>query len=799
MTDSKGMAFAVPVWNWAKERPLMQVGSTGRVTLRTEKTRGNVSQVGGEVDLVLRDGDGSEAWRVRNVVAMEMQENGNWVLYNSRNSVAWESFGELRDTLLLGQKLYAGKMIVSSNDLFSMKMMPGGLLLSMKSKSPSPLYYWGVPINATAILPYLSVHALDLSANSPLNLTATFLSYACPKLSIAPYGYLSVGSLVADGGCMKYEWTNFMNTIDDVQYPSDFLRLADNGVPEGFTYLYNLNLGEHVLFSAQSDFSTCFLPNACGPYGICTASVYVMRSACHCPSTTEDPKLKGAFIAINNSDTTQGCARSQPLQCGAHVNTSFAVIRRTSMFSILLLFETNYKSNTYSLEECQARCLSDCSCAGFFYHTDTSFCLPFSDTVGLSNISYFEFGNPAFSVYVKVQSAIKPSDRGAVYLHGDKLHSHMLQPMLYVIIAVTAMVILGSLVFVLQKYRRNHACMGRNLDLDSGEEDLEEVLPDLPKRYSYRDLHRITRGFDKLLGTGGHGSVYEGVLADGQKVAVKKLDQVLSGQKQFRAEVATMGSTSHYNVARLCGFCSQRSNHLLVYEFMENGSLDQWLFYDRILSWGVRFDIALGTAHGLAYLHEGCPRPIIHFDVKPQNILLDRNFVPKISDFGVSKLVERESSLVMTGVRGTRGYLAPEWLSNSGVSKRCDVYSYGMVLLELVAGRRNRVRVPDNPDGCDLPTFASTMFQQGKMLEVVDRRLAENFDKEQVRMLLHVAFMCIQREPNARPSMATVCKILEGAVPLENEPPFVGAAFERPPSPEPECSFEAYSVLTEGR
>ncbi|XVF71585.1 hypothetical protein PTKIN_Ptkin12aG0050100 [Pterospermum kingtungense] len=219
-----------------------------------------------------------------------------------------------------------------------------------------------------------------------------------------------------------------------------------------------------------------------------------------------------------------------------------------------------------------------------------------------------------------------------------------------------------------------------------------------PKRYSYRDIKKMTHKFKHKLGQGGYGSVYKGELADGRLVAVKFLSESKGHGEDFMIEVASIGRTSHVNIVTLLGFCYDRSKRALVYEFMALGSLDKFIYkqgsqdQSRQLEWKTLYDIALGIARGLEYLHQGCSTRILHFDIKPHNILLDENFCPKISDFGLSKLCERKESIIyMTGARGTVGYIAPEVFCRNfgGVSHKSDVYSYGMMVLEMVGGRKN--------------------------------------------------------------------------------------------------------------
>ncbi|KAH7421948.1 hypothetical protein KP509_13G083100 [Ceratopteris richardii] len=270
------------------------------------------------------------------------------------------------------------------------------------------------------------------------------------------------------------------------------------------------------------------------------------------------------------------------------------------------------------------------------------------------------------------------------------------------------------------------------------------------------------------------------MLPDGRRVAVKNLETLSHGQKEFLAEIATIGGTSHLNIVNLYGYCLERKHRLLVYEYMENGSLDRWLFCkdeDQFhkLSWETRFKIGLSTARGLAYLHEECPKPILHFDVKPQNILLDENFDAKLADFGLAKLVAKGQSMVNTVVRGTPGYIAPEWVSHSIVSKKCDVYSFGMVLLELVSGRRNAEIELMGSEEYYFPKFAAKKAREGRFSDLIDKRLMksaainEQFSLEQVETVIRVALSCIHVEPEMRPSMTVVCGMLEGSIVLPND------------------------------
>lgn len=316
-------------------------------------------------------------------------------------------------------------------------------------------------------------------------------------------------------------------------------------------------------------------------------------------------------------------------------------------------------------------------------------------------------------------------------------------------------------------YRKIYA--SRTGPRDEQDDSILDAIPGLPTRFDYNQLHLITNGFSNTLGKGGFGTVYAGmILSTGTKVAVKQLESVKQGDKEFRSEVAIMGGIHHYNLLRLIGFCAQGAHRLLVYEYMENGSLDRWLFCDpdtqMPLSWDLRCKIAVGAARGLAYLHEHCRKRILHLDIKPQNILLDENFVPKVADFGLSRLIGREDSHVMTNVRGTPGYLAPEWVKEGKIDQKCDVYSFGMLLMEITSGRRNVDHRAESEEQIYYPEWAFEQAQEGLLNKLTNATLETEEDRIQLKRMINTAFLCILQNPASRPSMETVVQMLEGNV-----------------------------------
>ncbi|CAO2165257.1 unnamed protein product [Urochloa humidicola] len=290
-----------------------------------------------------------------------------------------------------------------------------------------------------------------------------------------------------------------------------------------------------------------------------------------------------------------------------------------------------------------------------------------------------------------------------------------------------------------------------------------------PTRYTFSEVKKIARRFKEKVGQGGFGSVYKGELPNGVPVAVKMLENSTGEGEEFINEVASIGLIHHANIVRLLGFCSEGTRRALIYEFMANESLEKYIFLSysntspELIVPNKMVDVALGIARGMEYLHQGCNKRILHFDIKPHIILLDYNFNPKISDFGLAKLCARDQSIVtLTAARGTMGYIAPELYSRNfgGVSHKSDVYSFGMLVLEMVSGRRNLDPSVDSQNEVYLPEWIFEKVITGQDLVLGREMIGE--EKEKVRKLAIVALWCIQWNPRNRPSMTKVVNMLTG-------------------------------------
>ncbi|CAJ2655007.1 unnamed protein product [Trifolium pratense] len=309
--------------------------------------------------------------------------------------------------------------------------------------------------------------------------------------------------------------------------------------------------------------------------------------------------------------------------------------------------------------------------------------------------------------------------------------------------------------------------------------DIEDFIKrynlSVPKRYSYAEVKRFTNSFRDKLGQGGYGVVYKASLPDGSHVAVKVISKCKGNGEEFINEVASLTKTSHVNIVSLLGFCYDKNKRALIYELMSNGSLDKFIYRSGFpnaicdLDWNTLFQIVLGIARGLEYLHHGCISRILHLDIKPQNILLDEDFCPKISDFGLAKICQKKESIVsMLGTRGTIGYIAPEVFSRAfgGVSSKSDVYSYGMLILEMTGGRKNYDTGGSHTTDMYFPDWIYKDLEQGTTH--LNRSTISEEENDMVKKITMVSLWCIQTNPSDRPPMSKVIEMLQG--PLHSMP-----------------------------
>ncbi|XP_030548579.1 G-type lectin S-receptor-like serine/threonine-protein kinase At5g24080 [Rhodamnia argentea] len=716
-------------------------------------------------NLVLLDGD-TAVWISNTsnsgVQSATMAETGNFILYNAADHIVWQSFSHPTDTLLPNQPLTVSLELTSTTSpshggYYTLKMLqqPTSLSLALTYNLPesydsSPEFYsnysyWAGP---------------DIS-----NVTGQVIAVLDDAGS---FGILYGDS--SDGAVYVYkndgDNEGLSSAVNRSTLPTALRRLIleTNGNLRLYRWDNDVNGSSQWVPDWAAVSNPCDIAGICGN-GICNLNRSKTNATCTClPGTS---KVGPDQLCSENSSLTGKCSSENRNQ--------------TSEFRISVVQQTNYYFSDYSVlvnysdiatvSKCGDACLSDCDCVASVYGLDEE--KPYCWL--LRSLDFGGFEDPSSTLFVKAKSNGSATPEGnASGSGGSSGNGH--QKVVILPVALVMVVLIG-LLFTLLYYN-----VHRRRLLRKAMESSLLTLSGAPMNFTYRDLQIRTSNFSQLIGTGGFGSVYKGSLADGTLVAVKKLDRVLPhGEKEFITEVNTIGSMHHMNLVRLCGYCSEGSHRLLVYEFMKNGSLDKWIFpslssRDRLLDWQTRFRIAIGMAQGIAYFHEQCRNRIIHCDIKPENILLDENFCPKVSDFGLAKLMGREHSHVMTMVRGTRGYLAPEWVSNRPVTVKADVYSYGMLLLEIVGGRRNLDMSFDAEDFF-YPGWAFKEMTKGTPMKAADRRLEGSMQEEELMRTLRVAFWCIQDEVFMRPTMGEVVRMLEGSMEI-NAPPMPQTVLE---------------------
>jgi serine/threonine protein kinase len=306
------------------------------------------------------------------------------------------------------------------------------------------------------------------------------------------------------------------------------------------------------------------------------------------------------------------------------------------------------------------------------------------------------------------------------------------------------------------------------------------------KRYSLREIIDATNNFEKILGEGGFACVYYGKLADGKEVAVKKLTLNILHEEdsQFFNEVRLLSQVHHKNLVSLVGYCQESGEQILIYEYMSNGTIRESLYgtpkaKSDPLDWRTRLNIALNSAQGLEYLHTGCPRPIIHRDVKTSNILLSDKMVAKVADFGLSKMtMEDDASHISTVVKGTAGYLDPEYYTKQQLTDKSDVFSFGIVLLELICGRPPINKLLHDENQWNIGHWVRPYLQSGDIHAIIDKALNNDFKLESMWKVIETAMLSIEPTNANRPTMQEVVCDLKEAIKIEEKAKSLNVSYD---------------------
>ncbi|XP_078149926.1 putative receptor protein kinase ZmPK1 [Carex rostrata] len=666
----------------------------------------------------------------------KLLESGNLVIMNNSGTYLWQSFDNPTDTLLPGQPITLNTKLISANiSLISLshyvcRYSDDDMLSLFYEDAQLSAIYWPIP------------------GTSPWDNNRWLTSNSTRYGVLDDHGY-------------------FKSSDNLTIYASDF---DVEGIKRRLTLDYDGNLRLYSLdersrswyVSWQAFSRMCLVHGLCGKGGIC---VYSPKPSCSCPPGYEMRDL---------SDWSKGCKPTFSFSCAG--------------MKLVMLPQTDFWGSDYyfakdiSVDDCRMKCIRDCSCVGLQYMKPQTCILKSSlnngntypghwgtiylkvpvtmkilgSSIPQSGLEVPEVRNPSCNrdVTEHISKASTKSQRSAVFLY-------LLSFSLAILIIEVLLITLGWF-FMFRKE------VGP-IEVLNGYKEMTNHF----RKYTYKELVKATKNFKYEIGRGGSGIVYKGILDDERLVAVKKLDIVTQGEEEFQAELSIIGRINHKNLVRVCGFCSKGRHRILVSEYVENGSLDKIIFDvaqdgNIFLGWHERYKIAAGVAKGLAYLHHECLEWVLHCDVKPENILLDADLEPKIADFGLAKLLHRGSpNTEMSRIRGTRGYIAPEWAFNLPITAKADVYSFGVVLLELVTG----VCVSNvATEGDEIDVFMRDLIETAKQKSngdepnwvsgFVDTRLEMNFDCSQAAAMVKLAVSCIEEERSNRPSMSDAVEIL---------------------------------------
>ncbi|KAJ0962408.1 hypothetical protein J5N97_030236 [Dioscorea zingiberensis] len=711
--DNSSRRFYIGIW-YKRVSELTPVWVANRATPVSDPTK-SLLHISHEGNLVLQDQLAkSLIWSTNATISSYstvavLQDNGNLVLRDGENSsnVFWQSFENPTHTWLSGGKLAFNKRTGVSQRLTSWK----------NPENPAP-----------------GLFSLEIGQNgqyiSQWNMSKSYWT-------TGPWDGRTFSQVPVMAEHFMFDYT-YVNNSEEIYFSFSVIDNATiarlimdvSGQMKFLKWVEAVRVWTQFWCGPEAQ---CQVTAFCGPFGSCNEQR--LRHKCTCVKGFSQRSLKDWDL----SDYSGGCTRITPLQCGG--NTSAYVEEdKFLLISSVRLPTDAQQFQAGNVDECEQACLNNCSCTAYSYGTTCSLWYG-----GLLNLQDQYDGADGGTLYLRLAASELPRHHNNRRVPG-------------IIAGGVAASFVGALVVwvLVTTWRRRE----RSWVLEKG----ALVV------FRYNDLQRVTHNFSDKLGAGSFGSVFKGVLPDSTIVAVKKLQGIRQGEKQFRAEVSTLGTIQHVNLVSLRGFCAEGTERLLVFDYMPNGSLDSHLFHSnaKVLDWSTRYRIALGIARGLAYLHEKCRECIIHCDIKPENILLDAAFNPIVTDFGLAKLLGREFSHVLTSLRGTIGYISPEWISGLAITPKADVYSFGMMLLEIISGKRNTKQIKCWVDY--FPLKAAIQVREGMVDCLLDGRLQGDANMDELNIACKVACWCIQDMEIERPTMGMVVLMLEGLMEVSIPP-----------------------------
>ncbi|ONI10183.1 hypothetical protein PRUPE_4G033000 [Prunus persica] len=760
------------VWVANREKPIAAADTLASLAISSN----------GNLELV--DGKQNSVWSTNmsvpsNTSAAMLLDSGNFVVKVSIGAAhkLWQSFDYPSDTLLPSMLLGFDKKSGKRNVLTAWKSesdpSTGMFLAGLTPQVPSQFVIW---MNGST--PYWRTGPWDKS-----------------KFIGVPM--------------MDDEYQSGYYLDDNVQQGKNYFHynIPDKTVAyiditsEGMLKLMDSVNGENWSLHWAAQKNSCDKYGVCGPFGVCTASESP-TPICKC--------LKG-FVPKSpeewsKGNRTAGCMRKTKLFCESNTSKSVTLRGKGDGFSKMVQLKPpdfhEYITSSDAVE-CKIKCLNNCSCLAYAY-VDNIGCLAWSKDL----IDIQEFSSGGVDLFILLDHA--DIDEG----NRTKL-----------IVSLTAIgfiSILGAIVFGLYRLRAHQKgkikVTTKFFKLTDTTETSRDTLQEYIRNqdpselfiYNFDSILTATNNFSisNKLGEGGFGPVYKGMLQEGKEIAVKRLSSS-SGQgiEEFKNETLLISKLQHKNLARIMGCCVKEDEKLLIYEFMPNRSLDTHLFDPARrpeLDWGRRFNIIQGVARGLLYLHHDSYLKVIHRDLKVSNILLDENMNPKISDFGLARIVQGTQNLTNTQkVVGTLGYMSPEYAMGGIFSEKSDVYSFGVLILEIISGRKN-TSFYYCEQHLGFLGYAWHSWNEGRGLELVDETLVDSYSSSEVMRCMHIGLLCIQDNAADRPTMPDVVFMLSSETDRRQpkEPIFT---FQNPvssPQPQSENIFsanEATMSMIQGR
>ncbi|GJT07279.1 G-type lectin S-receptor-like serine/threonine-protein kinase [Tanacetum coccineum] len=697
-------------------------------------------KVSREGNLLLFNGGNNMVWSSNSTVSLrsnnteevvaQLLDSGNLIVRDK--SLIWQSFDYPGDTLLPGMKL--GKDFVTGIE--------------------RPMTSWKSPDD-----PSIGVYTTKVDTNGYPQILAC--RGQTLVLRLGPWNGFGFSGFINNDIPNPLTTAEFVVNQKEVYYKSElrssvFFRIVLTWDGKTLIMHWIKRIQEWAVY-ADVAVDSCGRFGLCGPYGSCSINKH---PPCTCIKGFE-PKNPKEWDA---SDWSSGCKRKKPLKC--EHRDGFQKISRVKVPDT----RRSWYNYSMTLGECEMKCRKNCSCTAYTsldIRNGGSGCLLWFDEL-------MDIRECDSSQHIYIPMAASELE-GRMFFSFD---SNRRKRVFIIVLSMSLVVLLLSgLAYACRKtpYMKGLGNWGGERQRSLKMEHLDDL-----QFFSLCEVARATDNFSvsNKIGEGGFGPVYKGVLEDGQEVAVKKLSETSQqGLDEFRNEVICIARLQHRNLVKLLGYCIHRNELILIYEYMNNKSLDMYLFDETkslMLDWPMRFHVIHGMARGILYLHQDSRLQIIHRDLKAGNILLDSAMNPKISDFGLArKFVGHDADAKTKKVVGTYGYISPEYAVHGRFSIKSDVFSFGVMVLEIVSGKKNREFChEDHRD--NLLGHAWRLYNENKSVKIMCESLRSSCVITEVLRSIHVALLCVQHHAEDRPTMLSVVLMLvsETALPEPNQPAF---------------------------